>query len=91
MAKAYDEFYAIDRQTWRKWLNIEQLIMPEDLMQVFGKNKTALQYFDAFPPSVKKGIYQWVVSAKLPATKSKRIEDTVSLASKNIRANQWKK
>jgi len=43
----------------------------------------------AFPASVKKGIYQWISSAKTDATREKRIFETVSLAEKNIRANQW--
>lgn len=69
---------------------IEELIMPVDLKSQFVKNKKALKYFEAFPPSVKKGLYHWIESAKRDETRSKRIGETVSLVEKNIRANQWK-
>ena len=77
--------------SWDVLNEIEELIMPEDLMLALKKNKTAYNFFDAFPPGVKKGIYQWIISAKKAETRASRIETTVRLASENIRANQWKK
>jgi uncharacterized protein YdeI (YjbR/CyaY-like superfamily) len=54
------------------------------------KNKTAKGYFDAFPRSVKRAILEWISLAKKPETRAKRIEETVTKAEKNIRANQWR-
>lgn len=76
--------------TWTTLDAIEALQMPEELKKAFMKNKAAAQNFDAFPNSAKKGIYQWIISAKRDETRMKRVEETVSLAEKNIRANQWK-
>lgn len=76
--------------SWTALDKIEALEMPALLKSAFAKNKKAHAYFDAFPPSTKKQLYQWVESAKTDATKQKRITETVILAAKNIRANQWK-
>jgi uncharacterized protein YdeI (YjbR/CyaY-like superfamily) len=63
--------------------------MPPDLQKALQKNTKAKVNFDAFPPGVKKGIYQWIISARRNETRLARIADTVALAAKNIRANQW--
>jgi uncharacterized protein YdeI (YjbR/CyaY-like superfamily) len=68
----------------------EAMEMPVALKKVFTKNKPALNNFNQFTPSAKKAIYQWVESAKTTPTVQKRITETVTLATKNIRANQWK-
>ena len=39
--------------------------------------------------SSKKIILTWILNAKTPATRSKRIAETVTLAIKNIRANHY--
>jgi uncharacterized protein YdeI (YjbR/CyaY-like superfamily) len=68
---------------------IEAMEMPPQLKKAFAKNKTALKNFEAFPSSIKKQTYEWIISAKTEATITKRITETVTLAEKNIRANQW--
>jgi uncharacterized protein YdeI (YjbR/CyaY-like superfamily) len=67
----------------------EQNVIPPDLQKLLNKNKTALKHFMAFPPSAKQGILQWILNAKQPATRQKRIEETVTLAAQNKRANQY--
>jgi uncharacterized protein YdeI (YjbR/CyaY-like superfamily) len=63
--------------------------MPEDLQKAFSKNKTAQKHFSNFPRSVRKQILWWVASAKREETRKKRVEETITLAVKNIRANQY--
>lgn len=75
--------------SWGALDTIEELIQPEDLTAALTKNKTAARYFEAFPPGVKKGIYQWIISAKRPETRLGRVRETVDLAARNLRANQW--
>ena len=48
-----------------------------------------MKYFEAFPPSSKKIILFWISTAKKPETRQQRIEQTVALAEKNIRANHY--
>lgn len=76
--------------SWILLDKIESLEMPAVLDKAFTKNKQALKNFMAFPPGVKKQTYQWIISAKTEQTLQKRVTETVSLAEKNTRANQWK-
>jgi uncharacterized protein YdeI (YjbR/CyaY-like superfamily) len=77
--------------TWNALDSIEALVIPPDLDKALFDNKVAQQYFNAFPRSVKRGILEWIAGAKKPETRAKRIDETVTLAEKNIRANQWRK
>ena len=77
--------------TWNALDAIEALEIPPDLARAFSKNRTAKEYFDAFPRSAKRGILEWIASAKKPETRAKRVEETVSSAEKNVRANQWQR
>jgi uncharacterized protein YdeI (YjbR/CyaY-like superfamily) len=76
--------------TWDALTTVDNLEEPDDLKKVFLKNKTGYKNWQAFPPSTKRGILGWILNAKRSETRSKRIEETVSLAAKNIRANQYR-
>jgi uncharacterized protein YdeI (YjbR/CyaY-like superfamily) len=76
--------------SWSALDAVEALEMPSDLIEAFLKNETARGYFEAFPRSVKRALLEWISSAKKPETRSKRIEETVTKAEQNIRANQWR-
>ena len=76
--------------TWNALDEVESLKVPEDLNVLFQKNRIALQNWEAFPPSSKRGILEWILNAKKAETREKRIEETVSLAADNIRANHYK-
>jgi uncharacterized protein YdeI (YjbR/CyaY-like superfamily) len=73
--------------TWTALDIVEQLIVPNDLQELFSKNKQAFENWENFPPSSKRGILEWILNAKKAETRLKRIVETVSLAEKNIRAN----
>ena len=77
--------------TWSALDQVENLINPEDLQNAFDKNKKAYENWSTFPPSVRRGILEWIFNAKRPETRQKRILETVSLAEENIRANQYRK
>lgn len=72
--------------TWDALVQVENSVIPEDLQKLFNKNKTAQKHFKAFSNSVKRMILEWILSAKRPETRAKRIEETVHLASKNIKS-----
>ncbi len=76
--------------TWTALDEVENLVVPDDLRELFNKNKTAFANWDAFPPSSKRGILEWILNAKRPETRKKRIEETVNLAEKNVRANHYR-
>ncbi len=75
--------------SWNALDKVDALEMPPTLQKAFAKNKIALKKFEAFPPSTIKAIYQWMAGAKTEITLNKRVTETVTLAAKNIRANQW--
>jgi uncharacterized protein YdeI (YjbR/CyaY-like superfamily) len=79
VAKANGAWTALDA--------IEQLQLPDDLREALAANETAKDNFEAFPPSSKKIILGWIASAKRPETRAKRIEEAVTLAAQNIKAN----
>ena len=76
--------------SWNALDAVEALEIPPDLGKALAEHGAARQNFEAFPPSVKKGILGWISTAKRPETRSKRIEETARLAAENIRANQWR-
>ena len=76
--------------SWSALDKIEALEMPAALQKALTRNKKALAHFNGFPSSVRKQLFLWIESAKTPVTKEKRITGIVTLAEKNIRANQWK-
>lgn len=75
--------------SWSSLDQVEKMVVPPDLDKMLNKNKEALKNFHAFPPSVKKAILLWISSARREETRKKRIEETVALAAKNVRANQY--
>ena len=76
--------------SWNRYDEVDDLVMPDDLVQALTANETANTYFQAFSPSSKKVILWWIASAKRPETRSKRIEETVQLAAQNIKANHYR-
>jgi uncharacterized protein YdeI (YjbR/CyaY-like superfamily) len=77
--------------SWNALDEIEALIIPDDLQHAFSAYPDAERNFNAFPRSVKRGILEWIATAKRSETRVKRIEETARLASVNQRANQWRK
>jgi len=76
--------------TWEALVDVQNSVIPDDLQALLNKNKTALKNFLAFPPSSKRIILEWILNAKKPETRQKRIEETVKLAKDNIKANHYR-
>ena len=76
--------------TWTMLDAVENLEVPDDLAAELDKYPEARANWEAFPRSVKRGILEWIVQAKRPETRVKRVEETARLAQDNIRANQWR-
>jgi uncharacterized protein YdeI (YjbR/CyaY-like superfamily) len=71
------------------WASLDASIaleVPEDLAAAFRRHKGAKANWDAFPPSTKRVILEWIRSAKRDETRAKRIEETASKAAVNVRA-----
>ncbi|HVF96055.1 MAG TPA: YdeI/OmpD-associated family protein [Flavisolibacter sp.] len=74
---------------WEALTAVDALLLPDALQKAFANNKKAKDYFDAFPPSTRRGILEWINNAKRAETNAKRIDETVRLAERNERAAQY--
>lgn len=76
--------------SWSQYDAIDNLEMPEDLLEQLSANEEAKRNFEAFSTSSKKIILFWIASAKREETRRKRIEETVRLAAQNIKAAHYR-
>ena len=79
---------AVADGSWTLLDEVEDLVVPPDLAAALAETGGRAQW-DAFPPSARRGILEWVVQAKRPQTRAKRIAETAALAARGERANQW--
>lgn len=77
--------------TWTLLDDVEDLVVPEDLAAAFGRHPGSRERWEAFPRSPKRGILEWIVQARTPVTREKRIEETARLAALGERANAWRR
>lgn len=76
--------------SWDALVEIQAGVLPKDLNLALNSNQVARKNFDAFPPSSKRIILEWIAGAKTPETRTKRIEETVTKAVENKRANHYR-
>ena len=77
--------------SWTLLDAVEDLVVPDDLAAAFDAAPPAREHWEAFPRSVKRGILEWIVQARRPETRAKRVTETADRASRNERANQWRR
>jgi uncharacterized protein YdeI (YjbR/CyaY-like superfamily) len=77
--------------TWDALNDVEETVIPADLRIALQANPPAETNFEAFPKSIRRGILEWILNAKRPETRQKRVDETATLAAQNIRANQYVK
>jgi uncharacterized protein YdeI (YjbR/CyaY-like superfamily) len=71
-AKQYGSWIILDE--------VEELIIPLDLENAFANHPVARDHFLSLSKSIKKATLQWVVLAKRPETRLRRITEVVALA-----------
>lgn len=64
--------------TWRALDAVEALAEPDELRGALDANLDARRNWDAFPPSTRRAILEWIGSAKRPETHQKRIVETAA-------------
>jgi len=69
--------YAFERETPAELAAAE--------IREFKKNRLAWQYFEAAAPSYRRVITHWVISAKQPATRARRLEQLVQACTEQRR------
>jgi uncharacterized protein YdeI (YjbR/CyaY-like superfamily) len=66
-------------------LNAEGAQVPEDFEAALKKNTRAWSNFQRMAPSRRKRYLVWLMGAKRPGTRKKRIAEAVKLVSENVR------
>jgi len=77
--------------SWSLLDAVEDLTVPPDLQAALDEYPSAAKHWEAFPRSAKRGILEWIATAKRAETRAKRIAETARLAEDNVRANQRRK
>ncbi len=77
---------AKENGSWNALDAVERLEEPSDLAASLDADSAARENWNSFSPSSRKSILWWIVSAKRPETRAKRVEQTVRMAAKGLRA-----
>ena len=72
---------------WNRLDEVEDLVIPDDLAAALSGKPGARELFERLPPSSRRGILEWIQSAKRSETRARRIAETADKAAKNIKAN----
>ena len=72
---------------WTFLDDVERLEIPDDLARALDGTPGARDLFDRFPDSSKRGILEWIKTAKRDETRAKRVRETATKAAKNRKAN----
>ncbi|WP_213083874.1 YdeI/OmpD-associated family protein [Chryseobacterium lactis] len=76
--------------SWNILDSVEDLTIPEDLEDAFRDYEGSKVYFESLSKSVKKMLLQWIVLAKRPETRKKRIDEIVQEAAEKRRPKQFR-
>jgi uncharacterized protein YdeI (YjbR/CyaY-like superfamily) len=72
--------------SWSRYDAADALEIPPDLATALGVDERAATHFGAFSDAAKRAILRWLIDAKRPETRAKRIAETVRLAAQNEKA-----
>jgi uncharacterized protein YdeI (YjbR/CyaY-like superfamily) len=73
--------------SWSMQDAAEALIEPVELAAALDANAEARRQWDAFPRSPRRALIWWVMSAKRPVTRARRVGQIVEEAARGRRAN----
>jgi uncharacterized protein YdeI (YjbR/CyaY-like superfamily) len=77
--------------SWTLLDGVEDLVVPDDLAAAFAAHPGSRERWDGFPRSVRRGVLEWIVHARRPETRAKRIAETASRAARGERPGQWRR
>ena len=88
MTEAGQEAVAIAKANgwWLLYDAVEDLVEPPDLAEALDASPPARTAWDAFPPSARKQMLWWVITAAKPETRATRIAKIVTEAEQGRRA-----
>jgi uncharacterized protein YdhG (YjbR/CyaY superfamily) len=66
-----------------------EIAMPDDFAAALAAMQGVRERFDAFPPGARREYFEWIVEAKQPATRAKRIAQAAEWIAEGKKRN-WK-
>ncbi len=63
----------------------ESVTLPDEFLIIFQKNSSAWKFFNSQPPSYRKVVFRWVMSAKQEETQRKRLNELINDSSDKLR------
>jgi uncharacterized protein YdeI (YjbR/CyaY-like superfamily) len=79
---------AKSRGTWSGLDDVEDLLIPEDLAEAFSAHPGSRDKWEGFTRSQRRAVLAWIVQAKRPDTRARRVAETARLAAEGKRANE---
>lgn len=80
---------AKENGSWEILDGVEEILIPEDLMLELSSRPGAIAFFHSLSKSVKKMMLQWIVLAKRPETRQKRILEIAIAAENKMKPKQF--
>lgn len=80
---------AKENGSWEILDSVEELLIPDDLAVELSNRENATAFFHGLSKSVKKMMLQWIVLAKIPETRQKRILEIAEAAAKKLKPKQF--
>lgn len=81
---------AKENGSWSMLDAVEALVISDDLRQALESVEGAKAYFEGLSKSRKKILLHWLITAKRPETRQKRIRAIAENASKNLMPKQFR-
>ncbi len=82
--RAIDE--AVANGAWTLLDDVENGVEPDDLRAALDAEPDARRRWDAFPPSARKAMLEWLVQARTTPTRDRRLAAVVAQAALGVRA-----
>ena len=76
--------------SWTILDTVEALEIPKDLAKALKAHPGSKEYLSGLSKSVRKSILQWVIVAKRPETRQKRIDEIATLAAQQLKPKQFR-
>jgi uncharacterized protein YdeI (YjbR/CyaY-like superfamily) len=76
---------AKQNRSWTILDEVEELIIPYDLEKAFKKHQGSIAFFQSLSKSGKKILLSWIVLARRPETRQKRIDEIAESAKNGLK------
>jgi uncharacterized protein YdeI (YjbR/CyaY-like superfamily) len=71
--------------SWTRLDAVEDLAVPDDLAAAFAGQPGSRERWDGLPRSVRRAALEWIVQAKRPETRARRVTETAQMAARGER------